>query len=111
MLLGGQPLYHLSYNRLGDTITLSPVSAGGLEPPASDAGALAKLSHTERVAVGGFEPPASGIPSRRAGHAALHHEKRPRAVTIRPFGCDRAVCTPVHHEARTAIALYDGLER
>src|SRR5437763_4896789 len=42
-------------------------------PPASETGALAKLSYTKMVAVSGLEPLASCIPSRRALHAALHH--------------------------------------
>ena len=58
-------------------------------PPASETGALAKLSYTKMVAVSGLEPLTSCIPSRRALHAAPHHDSafpnciwRPVRVTL-----------------------------
>ena len=108
---GRAALCRLSYGRLGDSprCRRSQWVDSNHRPPASDAGALTKLSRTEMVAVAGLEFAASCIPSRRARHAALHHDSRSRAVTIRHLSLDRAVCTACtprdHRNSQTSRAV------
>src|ERR671935_1505988 len=79
-------------------------------PPASETGALAKLSYTKMVAVSGLEPLASCIPSRRALHAALHHGgvdgNRTRSLLL-----DRQACWPVHHYPTITCSRTGRMER
>ena len=73
---GRAVLYPLSYDRKGNRSLCrrSQWQDSNLRPPVSETGALAKLSHTELVAVAGREPADLLNPIQPRYHAAAHHD-------------------------------------